>query len=173
LESEISEELKEVYDLYKYEYAHRQRLYEKKMEVWQKRHEEFELLREQRKKEFQEKLNTGLHKFVGKAKELSIDDTLQIEENTPKDNEDIESLQKKKPKKIKVQAIQWLDDVYEDPMPVEPKEKIYKEEQLRKEISKVHSIFSRKFYSFLIHLLENQWCSSTCWCSHHNFCGDK
>lgn len=129
MKNEILEELNELQHLHKYEEIHKRRIFEKKLEKWNKHHEDCERLREERRVEFQNKAKENSLQFKGKNYLTFSNDMIE------KSSQDDLLTQEQKDEKGKKEI--WMDDVFEEPMPQAPEEKVFKEDAMKMEIKKV------------------------------------
>jgi hypothetical protein len=120
------EELRELEEIYKIEYLHKKRVYEKKLEDWQTKHEICETLRNQRKKEYEEKMMAPRLGFNEQEMRFRMDPIHEGEEAVVE-----------KPDEKLNRVMDWIDDVFEEPMPLAPQEKEFKEEIIKKNIAEV------------------------------------
>ena len=126
LENEMLEELNELQASTQSENVSQKRLYDRHLEDWNKKHELYQQIREQKRNEFKENQS---RQRLWKLKELEIvksTDALAAiaEQEIAKHSEDLTD-------------IEWVDDVFEEAPPAPFKEAIFDEESHKKEIKQV------------------------------------
>jgi hypothetical protein len=137
LEQEIVDELKELEEIHHFEELHHQRVFESRLEEWNRKHEVCEKLNAERRREYEEQSTKGRFGITGLPDEFGIDKQLLGSMKSLNGLESLSNLVSSKKIKNGATELPWVDEVIEEPKPEISQSRPFKEEHAKKIIKKV------------------------------------